>query len=205
IPADLMGAIEVTKELTPDMEADSIGGRVNLITKRAPASRQIGLTIATGWNALVMNDIKDYSGTYGQSFFKGKLGFIGSGSYYETNRGSQDLEPAYTSTLTLNSLDLRDYTLTRKRYGGTWDANYAFSPGQEIYFRGLRSEYTDRELRHRLRDLVTNGRMERLLRQRFHDSTQLATILGGTHTLPNSWTVAWRGSFSHAELKTPYP
>src|SRR5262245_23508156 len=35
IPADLMGAIEVTKVLLPNMEADSIGGRVNLITKRA--------------------------------------------------------------------------------------------------------------------------------------------------------------------------
>ena len=45
IPADLMGAIEVTKVLTPDMEADSIGGRVNLVTKRAPATRHFGFTI----------------------------------------------------------------------------------------------------------------------------------------------------------------
>src|SRR6185436_7148537 len=112
IPADLMGAIEVTKELTPDMEGDSIGGRVNLITKRAPASRQIGLTIGTGFNTLVSRDIKNYSGTYGQSFLGEKLGFIGSANYYENNRGSQDLEPAYATSMALNSLDLRDYTLT---------------------------------------------------------------------------------------------
>src|SRR5262249_45743351 len=60
IPADLMGAIEVTKSLTPDMEGDSIGGRVNLISKRAPASRQIALTLGSGFNTLVKNDIKDF-------------------------------------------------------------------------------------------------------------------------------------------------
>lgn len=204
IPADLMGAIEVTKAFTPDMEADSIGGRVNLITKRAPASRQIALTIATGFNTLVKDDIKDYSGTYGDSFFANKLGFIGSGNYYENNRGSQDIEPAYTGTFALNSLDLRDYKLTRKRYGGTWDVNYRINPGSEIFLRGLRSEYTDRELRYRFRDLISNGRLERLLRQRYHDSTQLSSSIGGTHTLPRSWTISWIGSYSRATLRTPY-
>ena len=114
------------------------------------------------------------------------------------------MEPAYSTTLALASLDFRDYRLTRKRYGGTWDINYKLNPGSEIYLRGLRSEYTDRELRYRLRDLVSNSRLERLLRQRFHDSTQLATSIGGTHTLPHSWSFSWRGSYSRAELDTPY-
>src|SRR5262245_39899223 len=170
IPADLMGAIEVTKSLTPDMEADSIGGSVNLITKRAPGSRHIALTLGSGFNTLVKNDIKDYSGTYGQRFFDGKLGFIGSMNFYQTERGSQDLEPSYNSSLALTGLDLRDYVLTRTRMGGTWDIDYKLKPGSEIFLRGLRSEYEDSELRHRLRDIISNNRMERLLRQRYHDS-----------------------------------
>src|SRR5262249_17821115 len=121
IPADLMGAIEVTKALTPDMEADSIGGRVNLITKRAPAHREIALTLGSGFNTLVKDDIKDYSGTYGQRFFDGKLGFIGSMNFYQNNRGSQDQEPTYNSSLGFTGLDLRDYVLTRTRTGGAWD------------------------------------------------------------------------------------
>ena len=204
IPADLMGAIEVTKSLTPDMEGDSIGGRVNLISKRAPASRQIALTLGSGFNTLVKNDIKDFSGTYGQRFFDGKLGFIGSMNFYQTDRGSQDLEPAYSSTLALNSLDLRDYVLTRTRTGGAWDIDYRIKPGSEIFFRGLRSEYEDSELRHRMRDIISNNRMERLLRQRYHDSNQTAVMTGGAHTLPGSWSFAWRGSFSKAVLDTPY-
>ncbi len=204
IPADLMGAIEVTKSLTPDMEADSIGGRVNLITKRAPASRRIAMTLGTGFNTLVRNDIKDYSATYGQRLFDGKLGFIGSMNFYQTDRGSQDLEPAYSSSLALNSLDLRDYVLTRTRKGGAWDFDYRLDPGSEIFLRGLRSEYEDSELRHRLRDIVSNNRMERLLRQRYHDSNQTALSTGGSHTLPGSWSLSWRGSYSQASLDTPY-
>ena len=37
VPTDLLESIEVTKGLTPDMDADAIGGAVNLITKSAPA------------------------------------------------------------------------------------------------------------------------------------------------------------------------
>src|SRR5262249_39487829 len=95
IPADLMSAIEVTKVLTPDMEADSIGGKVNLVTRRAPPARQFGLTIGSGFNTLVKDDIKDYAATYGQRFFNQKLGAIVSGDYYQNNRGSQDIEPSF--------------------------------------------------------------------------------------------------------------
>ncbi len=203
IPADLMGAIEVTKVLTPDIEADSIGGRVNLITKRAPAARHLSLTLGSGYNTLVKDDIKDFSGAYGQRLLDEKLGFIVSGNFYQTNRGSQDLEPVFTPT-SLASLDLRDYVLTRTRTGGTWDVDYKLSPGSDIYMRGLRTEYEDSELRHRMRDLISNTRLERLLRNRYHDSNQLALTLGGTHVLPGSWQASWRGSYSKAKLDTPY-
>jgi hypothetical protein len=37
IPADLLGALEVTKSLTPDMEADSIGSKLNsTVTTSSP-------------------------------------------------------------------------------------------------------------------------------------------------------------------------
>ncbi len=204
IPADLLGAIEITKVLTPDVEADSIGGRVNLITKRAPAARHYALTLGTGYNTLVGKDLKDYNGTYGDRLLHGALGFIVSGNYYQNNRGSQDLEPSWSANNGLASLDLRDYTLTRTRKGATWDADYKLAPGSSLFLRGLRTQYQDRELRHRLRDITTNGRLERLLRDRTHDSSQTAVTLGGNHVLPHSWLVDWRTSYSRAVLDTPY-
>ena len=203
IPADLMGAIEVTKVMMPDMEADSIGGRVNLITKRATQGRHLALTLGSGFNTLVKQDLKDYNATFGDRLLSKKLGVLVSGNFYQNNRGSQDVEPVYTN-LALTSLDMRDYTLTRTRVGGTWDVDYQFSPGTEIYFRGLRSRYEDSEYRHRLRDLISNGRIERLLRNRYHDSNQTAFNLGGMKTLPGSWLLQWHGSFSNAKLDTPY-
>src|SRR6185369_9485270 len=77
-------------------------------------------------------------------------------------------------------------------------------PGWEIFLRGLRTEYEDSELRHRLRDIVSSGRLERLLRDRYHDSNQTAITVGGSHTLPGAWLHSWRGSDSKALLDTPY-
>lgn len=204
IPADLLGAIEITKVLTPDMEADSIGGRVNLITKRAPATRHAAFTLGSGYNTLVKDDLKDYNGTYGDRLLGGKLAFIASGNYYQNNRGSQDVEPAYNANSSLASLDMRDYVLTRTRKGGTFDVDYTLAPGSSLFLRGLRTEYQDRELRHRIRDITTNGRIERALRDRTHNSSQTAVTLGGNHVLPNSWLFDWRTSYSRAVLDTPY-
>ena len=203
IPADLMEAIEITKVLTPDMEADSIGGRVNLVTKRAPASRHYGMTLGSGYNTLVGNDLKDYNGSYGQRLFHQKLGFIGSGNFYQNNRGSQDIEPTWTN-LALSGLDLRDYVLTRTRSGFIGDVDYRLGQGSEFYIRGLRTEYEDSELRRRFRSVISSSRLERLLRDRYHDSTQLAILAGATHSLPNSWRLDYRMSYSKAVLNTPY-
>ena len=41
IPADMIQTIEVSKSLTPDMDADAIGGSVNLVTRAVPGGRRI--------------------------------------------------------------------------------------------------------------------------------------------------------------------
>jgi hypothetical protein len=42
IPSDMIQTIEVNKTLTPDMDADAIGGSVNLVTRAAPNGRRPG-------------------------------------------------------------------------------------------------------------------------------------------------------------------
>jgi outer membrane receptor protein involved in Fe transport len=39
IPSDMISTIEVNKTLTPDMDADAIGGSVNLITRASPTDK----------------------------------------------------------------------------------------------------------------------------------------------------------------------
>ncbi|MFO7934585.1 MAG: carboxypeptidase-like regulatory domain-containing protein [Bacteroidales bacterium] len=49
VPADMVQAIEVNKAITPDMEADAIGGSVNLVTRSAPYDRRVSLTLGSGY------------------------------------------------------------------------------------------------------------------------------------------------------------
>ena len=51
-PSEMLERLEVTKALTADMEADGIGGAVNLIMKDAPTGRQLTFNVASGYNTL---------------------------------------------------------------------------------------------------------------------------------------------------------
>ena len=52
IPADMIQTVEVIKALTPDMDADAIGGSINLITRKAAGTRT-SVTVGRGENTLV--------------------------------------------------------------------------------------------------------------------------------------------------------
>ncbi len=44
-------SIEITKAITPDMDADALGGAINMVLKRAPAEPEYQLNAAAGLNA----------------------------------------------------------------------------------------------------------------------------------------------------------
>ncbi len=49
-PSVFVGRIEVTKALTPDMEASGLGGLANIVMKNAPDSSILSVDIAAGYN-----------------------------------------------------------------------------------------------------------------------------------------------------------
>ena len=65
-PSDLLDRLEVTKALTADMEADGIGGSVNMVMKDAPVKKQFTINLSTGYNTRFFNnDYKSFD--YGSS------------------------------------------------------------------------------------------------------------------------------------------
>ena len=50
IPSDMIQTIEVNKAVTPDMDADALGGSVNLVTRTAPQGFRISATAGSGIN-----------------------------------------------------------------------------------------------------------------------------------------------------------
>ena len=52
VPSDLLGSIEVSKSLTPEMEGDAIGGSVNMVMKDAPAQEVFKVLGSVGYSAI---------------------------------------------------------------------------------------------------------------------------------------------------------
>jgi len=55
IPSNLVGRIEVTKALTPDQEANGLGGTVNVEMKDAPEVPLFSVDVASGYNQFFFN------------------------------------------------------------------------------------------------------------------------------------------------------
>jgi TonB-dependent receptor len=54
-PSFFVGRIEVTKALTPDMEASGLGGLANIVMKNAPDTAILSVDLSTGYNQYLLN------------------------------------------------------------------------------------------------------------------------------------------------------
>ncbi len=124
IPSDQAAAIQVSKTLTPDMDADAIGGNVNLVTRTARAHRPfLNVTTAGGQNQLGGGALVNLGVNAGKRFGAAqKFGAMVGGTYYKSERAPQNFEGTWCAQsqncgvgATLASLDvpslweLRDY------------------------------------------------------------------------------------------------
>jgi TonB-dependent receptor len=149
VPSDLLAAIEVSKTLTADMDADAIGGSVNLVTK-TPEGKPAGY-VSGQYGAITLLNRNQYQGgfAYGGRFGDGqKLGLLLGGSADRTNRTINDLEPAWTVDGTGRPVPIewsqRDYTYRRNRYGVGGDVDYRFDGGSSIALKGMYSRFENR-------------------------------------------------------------
>src|SRR5690606_31890911 len=92
IPSDMISSIEVNKTLTPDMDADAIGGSVNLITRAVPNKQRISATLGGGYSPVREKAIYNGALIYGNSFMDHKLGLVLSGTMYTNDCGSTNIE-----------------------------------------------------------------------------------------------------------------
>ncbi len=176
IPSYSLGSVEVTKAITPDMDADAIGGHVNLITKNAfdYDGQFMEAKVAGGHRPLYGKSGSMGAFTYGNQFMDGNLGLIVSGSYefndmktdnielewndkYETVSDVVDSEEDETYVVDetdgviINDMQLKNYSLSRERVGVTTSLDYKLANDSKLYFNLISNTYTDNENRNRLR------------------------------------------------------
>ncbi len=203
IPADLLESIEVSKALTPDMDGDAIGGTVNLTTQRAPEEMRVSASLGAGYSELMQKSAPTASATFGTRFGAEKdWGLLVSASGSETKRGSDNIEPAYDDG-DLGELEMRDYTVERKRYGVTADLDYRVSHRSNYFLRGLWTNYQDTEIRRAKNNVVEDDELERSIKDRLQESFINSVSFGGENTIGESTVIDYRLMWNKSSEETP--
>jgi len=152
IPAGIVDSVQINKTLLPNMDADAIGGSVNLVTKTAGERPTLSIYGAGGFTPIINTvGVGEGAFTFGQRFGQAKrLGFIFSGSYDYNGRGIDDLEdnsvqiyPGTTLTPFHTSPVFRQYKYDRNRWGLGSSLDYKINDASLIYIRGLYSDFRD--------------------------------------------------------------
>ncbi|MFZ9718564.1 MAG: TonB-dependent receptor plug domain-containing protein, partial [Chitinophagaceae bacterium] len=164
IPTDMVQTVEVNKTLTADMDADAIGGSVNLISRPAPNGLRISGTVAGGINPIRNGMIGTANFVIGNRTANKKLGYVVSGSYNRNEFGSDNIEAVWSKDASgkpfISDHDIRIYDLIRVRRSIATTLDYKISPLHNISFTGSYNWRDDLEnrfrLRHRYRGNVTN-------------------------------------------------
>lgn len=203
IPADQLQSIEVSKAVTPDMDADSIGGAVNLITKQAVNKPTMLLTLAGGYNALQRSGNQQFaSGTFGRRVNNGRVGLLVGFSASQLTRGSENFEAEYDGN-DLDDLQLRDYQVDRNRYGFNGSVDVRVSDNSSLVFKAIVNRFEDYEVNNRIRFRPGNRRIEHVLKNRNQNENIRSVSASGNHLLGTGAVLDYRLSYGFAEEIQP--
>ncbi|MDT4841728.1 Vitamin B12 transporter BtuB [compost metagenome] len=146
-PSSLVDYIVVSKTLSPDMEADAIGGSANFITKNAPAKKAVQASIGAGFNAQAQKPIYNAALSFGNRSKNGKFGYFAGGSLYSRNWATDNYQVFYGSNIdqSLSRLELRDYEGQRNTLGANAALEYKFNDRARIYAKGVYGHMKDEE------------------------------------------------------------
>ncbi len=154
IPSDMIQTIEVNKAVLPSMDADAIGGSVNLVTRQAPNGLRVSGTLGSGVNLLSDKPIWTGALVLGNRFFDNKLGVIFSGSYNNHNFGSDNIEAVWYDSEAgpvLEEFDIREYRVQRVRRSATLALDYDLGANHKLFVSGMYNHRDDWENRFRMR------------------------------------------------------
>jgi len=136
IDPNILAGIEVKKALTADMDADAVGGTIDLKIGKAKEEFHASFSLQGGYGSLA----KTYgnyriNGSASERFLDGQLGVQASASMDKYNRSSDRMSAGYFTNaqseiqggllkMYLNNVDINDNVTDRKRYGGSLVLDY---------------------------------------------------------------------------------
>ncbi|WP_179375354.1 TonB-dependent receptor [Winogradskyella wichelsiae] len=174
IPSDMIQTIEVNKAVTPDMDADALGGSINLITKTSPQGFRLSATAGSGINFISDKRILNGSFLVGDRSKNDKFGWVIAASVNDNDFGSHNVEAEWTDEFEYNSGDednlqevevnpyanvfeIREYQVQRIRRSFSANFDYKLDENNTIFFKSIYNWRDDRENRFRLEHEILDG------------------------------------------------
>lgn len=163
-PAGLVGGLEVVKSTTPAMDAEGIGGQVNMLGHKLPVNGKpfVELDLGGGVESLRNSPVWQGSIAAGTSFGLDQhegaptpFRVIVSLAYHEDDRGIDDVEEDYTGGgaqhfNALNDLQNRWYQYHRVTQGGSLELDYDPSANFGLYAKAMSSGYWESASKHEM-------------------------------------------------------
>jgi TonB-dependent receptor len=140
VSSEMLAGVEVYKSITPDQDADAIGGSVNFSLQGAPDGFRTRALAQTGYNGL-SESFGDYKGNLSASnrFLDGRLGVFAQGNLERVDRSSERITADYlnqatsgdetVNALLVDEVDVRDRAEARDRYGASLMLDYRLPVG----------------------------------------------------------------------------
>ena len=151
VSSEALGGIEVFKALTPDKDADAIGGSVNFVSGKAPSGWRTRVNVLGGYTGYhnSFNNAK-VNATISNRFVNDKLGVLFSGAFQRGDRSSdrQTVDWIWQGKVILNGLTLNDYIETRDRFNVNLNLDYQIGDHSTIYWTSMYNR-ADREVINR--------------------------------------------------------
>lgn len=224
IPADMIKTIEVNKTLTPDMDADAIGGSINLVTRSNPAGMSISATAGLGYNALRKKPIWTGSFVFGNRVLNDRLGFTVSASVHDNRFGSDNIETDWEEDdmgmVYADEFQVRTYLLQRVRQSYSASLDFKIDENNILKVNGMYNRRNDWENRYALEykdieqtddgwtaEIVRSNKMSNSSDKgggRLEEQRSRFLSLGGDHLFAGKLKMDWSVSYAKAGEEKPH-
>ncbi|KGF78581.1 TonB-dependent receptor [Massilia sp. JS1662] len=216
LPAGLIRELAVTKTLTPDQDANALGGSIDVKTLSAfdLPGRLLSVGAAASHDDLTHRTSPSANALWAQRFAGGTLGIAAGLSGERRKFGSDNVETGGAwSGDRLSGFELRDYLPARTRRAGALNVDWRPDADTSVALRSFLSRFSDDEVRDRLTVSNVKGgalaegqtdtaRVERRIRQRKYTQEIRSVSLAADHRI-DAWKVHAEAANTRASEDTP--
>ncbi len=200
IPSELIQTLAVSKSVTPDMDADAIGGAIEVRSVSAFDQQDdtASLTIQASQNDLRDDTSPKVSASMTHKLTQ-NLGIAAAISYFDRDFGSDNIESNGD-----DELEQRYYDISRERIGGALNIDYRPDFNNQYFIRTLFSRFTDDEFR--LANTFAfdgeDSEIERASKDR-EESQTIFTIAAGAEHQRKDWLIEYQVGYAKSDEDEP--